>query len=228
MLGRTIVGSTVHLPPVTAPLRPRLPAPACLLLIMLSAAAVVGCSAGPPVATPTRSPSGSPTAGTSGPAVPTATPGEIGTPFVGPWPSGWESAFCALFGEMIVMQELAVDVGRALDEDDRDDALALTRELTASAAAVREELAQLPAWEAAAPLTNQTLELLDLADEMALRYERYLAEGRRPALGLARAAGAAMGEVVTELLDRLILLEAVGLSCPGFDFHLEAPPAGEP
>jgi hypothetical protein len=129
-----------------------------------------------------------------------------------------------MFGEMVVMQELAVDIGRSLDEGDRDDALGLTTELAASAGIVRVGLALLPAWEAAAPLADDIVALLDLADEMALRYERYLAQNRQPALGLAQAAGAAMNDVVPDLLERLILLEEAGLACQGLELNLETPP----
>ena len=187
--------------------------------------AVGGCGGGRPATSPTSSPSSSPSATASTSLGPTATADPIGTPPSAPWPSGWESAFCTMFGEMVVMQELAVDIGRALDEGDRDDALGLTRELAASAVTVRERLGLLPPWEAAAALAEDIVALLDLADEMALRYERHLADNRQPALALARAAGAQMNDVVPDLLDRLILLEGVGLACPGLEFSLETPPA---
>ena len=184
---------------------------------------VIGC--GGPGASPTRSPGSTPSTGPGTPAGPTATADAIGTPRFEPWPPGWNDALCTMFAEMVVMQELAVDIGRALDEGSRDDALALTRELATSAATVREHLSALPAWELAAPLGEDVLALLALADEMALRYERYLADNRRPALALAEAAGAAMSDVVPDLLDRLILLAELGLACPGVPFNLETPPA---
>jgi len=211
------VGTTFGLHRFTGPLRLRALALAGLLLV------VAGCGGGAG-ASPTASPAGTASASPTAPGAPTPTPGAIGTPVVGPWPTGWDSAFCTMFSEMVVMQELAVDIGRALDEGDRDDALALTLELAASAATVRVGLALLPAWEAAAPLADDLVALLALADEMALRYERYLAQNRRPALGLARAAGAQMNDVVPDLLDRLILLDEAGLACPGFEFNLETPP----
>jgi hypothetical protein len=210
-------------PPLSGRARQRRLA-AVITPLLAAVIALAGC--GGPGATASRSPSSSVSAGASTPAgsIPSSDP--IGTPFTPPWPAGWNDAFCGMFGEMVVMQELAVDIGRALAEDDRDDALALTRELAGSAAAVREQLAALPVWATAGPLGEDIVALLDLADEMALRYERYLAQNRNPARGLAEAAAEQMGEVVPDLLDKLILLSEMGLACAGLTFNLETP--GQP
>lgn len=196
-----------------------------LLALLLVAACGSGGGNGTP--TPTR-PAGtvnpSPIGGTSSPPGTTVSPGPIGTPFASPWPRGWDSDFCDLFADVVVMQELAVDIGRALEDEARADARGLTRELAETATSVREQLGELPSWEAAAPLENQLGELVDLAERMATRYERHFATNRRNPLNAAREAGGQMNEVVAEVLDRLRTLEEDGLSCPEVDFELETPP----
>ena len=203
-----------------------LPPRSRLLGLVAALAIVAACGGGGGPSTPTGSPGTSqPVGGSpSAPGGTTDTPGAIGTPFIPPWPVGWDTAFCAAFGDMIVMQEVAVDIGRALEDDARDDARALAAELALTAADVREQLGALPPWEAAAALETQIVALLDLADEMAARYERYFDSNRRKALNAAREAGGQMNDVVPELLDRAIVLADAGLGCPGLDFDLETPP----
>jgi hypothetical protein len=165
--------------------------------------AVAGCGGGPAAtgrgaSSPGVSPMTSP--GTTLP-----TPAAIQTPCNAPWPAGWDDALCAAFAELVVMQELAVDIGRALREGDREDARALTAELAASATAARGLLEQLPDWPPAEPLREDVAGLIGLADEVALRYGQ-------------------MRDVIEPLLDRLTTLADQGLACPGLPFYLEAPP----
>jgi hypothetical protein len=199
--------------------------PATIVLTVLIGLALAACGGARPSPTGGGSPSAGPTGVVTSPgATSDATPGVIGTPFTPPWPAGWDTAFCAAFGELVVTQELAVDIGRALDEEAREDARGLTAELADSATMVRELLAEVPAWPTAEPVREDIAALLDLADEMALRYDRHLNQNRRPALALAQAAGGKMRGVVDPLLDRLTLLAELGLSCPGTPFDLETPP----
>jgi hypothetical protein len=197
---------------------------AARVLAVLTAVVVVGCGGGggptPTGASPT--PGSTSPAGSPGGTLPT--PSATTDPIAAPWPAGWDSAFCTLFGELVVMQELAVDIGRALDDGDRGDARGLTAELAASATTARELLAEVPEWLTAEPLREDVTSLLALADEMALRYDLHLNQGRRPALARARAAGAQMAGVVEPMLERLELLADQGLACPGLSFDLETPP----
>ncbi|CAN5692490.1 hypothetical protein BH23CHL7_BH23CHL7_14110 [soil metagenome] len=188
--------------------------------------AVTACGGG---TRPSPTGAGSPSLAASGavdsPGVsPLPTAGVIDTPFAPPWPAGWDTSFCVTFAELVVMQELAVDIGRALDEDDRDDARALTAELDESTTAARELLGEMPEWPTAEPVRADIEALLDLADEMALRYGRHLNQGRRPALAAAQEAGRQMRGVVDPLLDRVTLLAELGLRCPGLTLDLETPP----
>jgi hypothetical protein len=210
------------------PIRHRRPPTARSLLVLavmvLVTLGACGGGANPSptgMVTPPSSPQVSP-----GQPLPQPTPGEPATPAAqAPWPAGWQEAFCATFSELVVMQELAVDIGRALEEGNRDDARGLTAELDASASSARERLGEHPAWAAADELEQEIVSLIDLADEMALRYDRHLNQGRRPARRLAEEAGAQMGPVVEAVLDRVLLLAEQGLSCPGTEFQLETPPA---
>ncbi len=193
--------------------------------LLLAAALVIAACGGGGTATPTRTPSGSPS---SSPTATTATSQPTGgspSPTTGtPWPNGWDAATCALFADTVVMQELAVDIGRALEDDARADARALTAELAATATDVREQLAELPPWEAAAPFERQMVSLLDLADLMAARYERHFATNRSGPLNAAQEAGGDMRDVVPRVLDRLDTLARAGFSCAGLEFELESPP----
>jgi hypothetical protein len=191
-----------------------------LLLAIVAACGGGGPTATPPLSTPPLL------------ATPTAqpgtlpTPGDLPTPVSRPaWPEGWDAALCATFTQLVETQELAVDIGRALEEDDRADARGLTAELALSATATRELLAEMPEWGTAETIEQDITALLDLADEMALRYDRYLNDNRRQALGRAQEAGAQMSAVAEPLVERLTLLSEQGLRCPGVPFRLETPPA---
>jgi hypothetical protein len=193
-----------------------------LSVLLLTVAAA--CGGGNPTTTlPLATPPSTP--GTTGLPGVLPTPGELPTPVTRPpWPEGWDAALCATFTQLVETQELAVDIGRALDEDERADARGLTAELSESATATRELLEEMPEWGTAEPIEQDIATLLDLADEMALRYDRYLNDNRRPALGRAQEAGAQMADVVEPLLERLTLLSEQGLRCPDVPFRLETPP----
>lgn len=151
--------------------------------------------------------------------VPPSTPASTAS-----WPAGWDAGFCDLFEEMVISQELAVDVGRALDEEARDDARALARELEETAQGASAMLADLPRWEPFDGLRPGLTRMLEIADAMGRFYGRYIDREREQAL-----------ERVGELIDeqRPLVGDAVaglnelqgeyGLSCPGHEFELESP-----
>jgi hypothetical protein len=184
---------------------------------------LAACGSGGPVATG-GSPSPAPLTSPNADPGTLPTPGNLATPQGAPWPAGWDAAMCATFAQLVETQELAVDIGRAIEEDDRADARALTAELSASVAATRELLADMPEWATADVIRADIGSLLDLGDDMAARYDRYLNANRRQALGRAREAGAQMPEVVDQLIEGLGLLADQGLRCPGVAFELETPP----
>lgn len=187
---------------------------------------VVGCGSGSPSPriTPglpslTDDPVTSPA--TAAPRPPTAAPT---IPTSRNWPSGWDTEFCAAFSEVVIAQELAVDVGRALDEDARDDALALANELSGTSTAATEMLAELPEWRPAQQLVERLTALMDLGQRMGRHYRRYIEEDREQSLERAQGFGADMGPVVEDALAELDeLAEEEGLSCADEEFALEAP-----
>lgn len=199
------------------------------LSVWLCAAAllfVVGCGSGSPspritpgLPSPTDDPvTPPPTAAlrppTAAPTIPTSRN----------WPRGWDTDFCAAFSEVVIAQELAVDVGRALDEDARDDALALANELSGTSTAATEMLAELPEWRPAQELVERLTTLMDLGQRMGRHYRRYIEEDRQRSLERAQGFGADMGPVVDAALAELDeLAEEEGLSCADQEFALEAP-----
>jgi hypothetical protein len=202
--------------PATFSGSPALAVALCLALVTLACGGAGNASPSPNLVPTSNPPAGSPgSPQTPGQPTPTSL-----VPF---WPAGWDRAFCEMFGQLVETQELAVDIGRALEDGDRADARALTAELAASATLARELLGAMPEWRADEMLRQDVAALLDLADEMALRYDRHLNQGRRPALAAAREAGAQMKPAVDLIIDRLVLLGDEGLACPGLDFQLEAP-----
>ncbi len=152
----------------------------------------------------------------------TPTPAETATST--PWPDGWQTAFCAAFEETVVAQELARDIGRAFDEDARDDAAGLAHELEATIENVRELLEDLPEWAEAAGFEEQMIELLEQDERLARFWLRHLEQGRRPALRNARNVEATLREeAVPAVQAELRALARLGVRCPGQELQLEIP-----
>jgi hypothetical protein len=193
---------------------------------VLAVSMLVACGAGSPSPSPSPTvPVDLDTPAPSPVSVPTMAPTAPPTlPPQGDWPAGWDTAFCAAFQEVVVAQELAVDVGRALEEDERDDALALARELEGAGAATQEMLGELEEWEPAQEAVEQLTELMDLAERMGRNYRRYLDENARNRLRRAQGFAADMGPVVENVEAELAgLANDENLSCPTAEFVLETP-----
>jgi hypothetical protein len=191
----------------------------------LAAIALVACGAGSPTPPPSPSPFGLPSPSPSPVAPPTQPPTPPPTmPPTGDWPTGWDADFCEAFGQVVIAQELTVDVGRALEEDDRDDALALARELEATSVVATEMLEELPEWEPAQEAVEEITELMDMARRMGRQYGRYIDENRRQSLARARGFAEDMPDVVESIESRLAVLEdEERLRCPSLEFDLETP-----
>jgi hypothetical protein len=127
-------------------------------------------------------------------------------------PVGWDNAFCAIFADVAVGQELVVDIQRAIDEENPRDAKGLARDLrdiTADGVALMEGLAE---WEDAADATRQVTTMLDLHGRAATEYLAYFNEetttlrrARNLRRQISRATPAA-NEVFAEL-------ETLGIAC---------------
>jgi hypothetical protein len=193
---------------------------------VLAVSMLAACGAGSPSPSPSPTvPVDLDTPAPSPVSVPTMAPTAPPTlPPQGDWPPGWDTAFCGAFEEIIVAQELAVDVGRALEEDERDDALALARELESAGAFTQEMLGELEEWEPAQDAVEQLTELMDLAERMGRNYRRYLDENSRNRLRRAQGFAADMGPVVENVEAELAgLANDENLSCPTGEFVLETP-----
>lgn len=147
---------------------------------------------------------------------PTEAPTFIGIPV------GWENAFCSIFADAVVAQELVIDVERALEEQDFRDARGLARDLrdiTADAAAL---LADLPDWDPASQATLEIAALIDLGGRAGSEYGTYFAgdvRALRRARNLRREmlnGTPAANEALAELVD-------VGIVCEGQPLVLEQP-----
>jgi hypothetical protein len=141
-----------------------------------------------------------------------------------PWPAGWDSAFCLAYTDIVVAQELARDIGRALDDDDEEDAIGLAHELGGVVAAVRTLIDELPPWEGSQRLLDAIDEMLADDEQLVTFYLRYLEESRDGALQRARDVEETLRENdVPRVEAALLALAEIGLTCPGQSFSLDKP-----
>lgn len=146
------------------------------------------------------------------------------SPTVLPWPAGWDIAFCTTFVDIVVAQELARDIGRALDESVTEDAIGLTHELGTTVEGIRTGLADLPEWPGAAALVTALGAMLDADDQLATFYLRYLEEGRAGALDRAHEVEATLREDAVPAAEAALApLVGDGLTCPETNLMLEKP-----
>lgn len=193
------------------------------LLLGVLCGALAAC-AGTAGESPTATLRPTPTGGSISTPLPTATP--PASPTIPPWPAGWDAAFCTAYGDIVIAQELARDIGRALADDDRDDALGLTNELVTTIETVRGALLVVPAWSGA----DATLAAIDamLGDDAqeAEFYGRYLELGREQSLPKAREYETRLREESVPAVESALAgLGSIGFECPGLSFDLETPDA---
>jgi hypothetical protein len=127
-------------------------------------------------------------------------------------PVGWDDAFCAIFADIVVGQELVVDIERAIDEENPSDAKGLARDLRDITADAVGLMPGLPEWEDSADVRAQLTTLLDLHGRAATEYLAYFNEetttlrrARNLRRQISRATPAA-NEVFAEL-------ETLGIAC---------------
>ena len=203
--------------------RHRLPG---LLALGLAGTLLAGaCSAGLPDGSPSDSLAPVDTAtpaatSTAAARTPTPAPNQSGAP----WPAGWDDALCAAFPDVVLAQELARDIGRALAEDDRDDAIGLAHDLTTTAEQATAALATLPEWPDATDLLTALTAMLEEDTRLASSYLRYLEEERDVALDRAHESEIVLRDsAVPAVLNALAPLIVQGLSCPASPLRLETP-----
>ena len=138
-------------------------------------------------------------------------------------PDGWDEAFCSMFTEARIAQELLVDIERALDEGDTRDARGLARELRQVAQDATVLIDEIPDWDGSADVLLDIATLLDLGGQAAAEYDTYLGDDSRPALRRARGLGRENAETVPGANSGLEDLTAAGVECPDGRLILESP-----
>ncbi len=156
---------------------------------------------------------------------PTSTAESSGEPTEAPTfvslPVGWDGAFCAVFAEAVLAQELVIDVERALDDGDVRDARGLARELREVTAEVTTLLADLPDWDPGQQATLEVAALIDLGSRSGDAYGTYFVDGSRQALRRARTLRREISKATPGANENLAELEGLGITCEGLALKLE-------
>jgi hypothetical protein len=125
---------------------------------------------------------------------------------------------------VVTAQQVARDIGRSLEADDRDNAIGLAHELSATVNDLGATLAALPAWPGSTDVLTAVTAMLEQDATLATQYLKYLEDKRDAALDRAHEAEATLREdaipAVTAALGPLVVQ---GLSCPDAAFELESP-----
>jgi len=135
-------------------------------------------------------------------------------------PVGWDNAFCSVFADAVVAQELVIDVERALEEENFRDARGLARDLRDITADATALLADLPEWEPAAQATLEIATLIDLGGRAGTEYGAYFADDAR-ALRRARNLRREMLDGTPAANEALAELADLGIVCEGQPLVLE-------
>lgn len=137
-------------------------------------------------------------------------------------PVGWENAFCSVFADAVVAQELVIDVERALEEEDFRDARGLARDLRDITADATTLLPDLPDWDPAEPAMLEIATLIDLGARAGTEYGAYFADDAR-ALRRARNLRREIFNATPAANEALAELTGLGIVCEGFPLVLEQP-----
>lgn len=136
-------------------------------------------------------------------------------------PVGWDNAFCSVFTDAVVAQELVNDVQRALDEGDARDARGLARDLRNVTADAATLLADVPDWEPGVDATLELATLVDLGGRAGAEYGTYFSDNARSALRRAKALRREIGDGTPAANEALAALASLGIVCEGLPLRLE-------
>ena len=136
-------------------------------------------------------------------------------------PVGWDNAFCAVFADVVVAQELVIDIERALDEENVRDARGLARDLRDIAADATTLLADLPDWDPGAAATLEVAALIDLGGRTGAEYGAFFTDETRNALRRARNLRREMGDATPAANGEFAALADLGITCQGIPLRLE-------
>ena len=138
-------------------------------------------------------------------------------------PVGWDDAFCTIFSDAFIAQELIIDIERALEEANVRDARGLARDLRDTAADATTLLADLPVWEPATAAVASIASLIDIDARAGAEYGTYFTDDSRNALRRARALRREVEDQTPAANEVLAELAALGITCGDLPLQLEQP-----
>ena len=127
-------------------------------------------------------------------------------------PVGWDDAFCSIFANVVVAQELAIDIERALEEENPRDARGLARDLRDITADAHGLMEGLPEWDDAQDATVELAALLDLYGRTAAEYLAFFDE-ESSSLRRARNLRRQIGRATPDANETFAGLESLGIAC---------------
>jgi len=127
-------------------------------------------------------------------------------------PVGWDDAFCGVFADVVVAQELAIDIERAIDEENPRDARGLARDLRDITTDAQGLMEGLPEWDDAADVTAELTALLDLYARTSAEYLAYFNE-ETGTLRRARNLRRMIGRATPGANESFAELETLGIEC---------------
>jgi hypothetical protein len=181
------------------------------------------CDAASPGRTPNVTPRPSTRATpTGGSATERPTPTNIQS--APPWTADWQAAFCEGFSEVVIAQQVARDIGRSIEADDRRNAIGLAHELQRTVSELDTALGGLPSWTGATDLVSAVNTMLEQDASLATYYLRYLEEDRTAARDRAQQVERTLREeAIPAVVAAVAPLVELGLSCPDTPLELESP-----
>ena len=135
-------------------------------------------------------------------------------------PVGWDDAFCAIFADVAIGQELVIDIERAIDEENPRDAKGLARDLRAITEDATGLMEGLPEWEDAADATAEITALLDLYGKAATEYLSFFNE-EGGTLRRARTFRRQINRATPGANETFAELETLGIVCDDLPLVIE-------
>jgi hypothetical protein len=155
---------------------------------------------------------------------PRPTASALAGPSAAPWTAEWHDAFCAAFGEIVVAQQVARDIGRSLEAGDKANATGLAHELQTTVSGLGTTLTGLPSWTGSTDVVTAVTTMLEQDANLATQYLRYLEDKRGGALDRAHTIEGTLREsAIPAVATALAPLKTQGLACPGIELELESP-----
>jgi hypothetical protein len=126
-----------------------------------------------------------------------------------------------VFADVVVAQELAVDIERAIEEENARDARLLARDLRDTTAEATTLLAELPDWEPAQDAKEEMTALIDMGTRAGAEYGTGFTEESEEAIRRARRIRRDMAQAAPGANEAFAELEALGITCEGLPLRIE-------